>query len=50
MARDAGNPFLGAYDVRDSHGMVVDDVCEVISRVTVRFEDDEIPQEREVEL
>ena len=45
MPRRAGNPFFGAYHVRNFHIVVVDGMCEVIGRKAVRFEHDMVVQD-----
>ena len=49
MARQTRYPLFAAYHVRDSHLVVVDDVGQVIRRVTVGFEDHEILEKRQIE-
>jgi hypothetical protein len=46
----AGNPFLAAEDVRNLHEMIVDDVCQMVRRESVRFHQDLHVDGRPIEL
>ena len=49
MARQTRYPLFAAYHVRDAHLVVVDDVGQVIRRVTIGLEDHEILKKRQIE-
>ena len=42
VLRTGGNIFVSANDMRDSHQMIIDHVCEIIGREAVRLDEDHV--------